>query len=116
MSDHPIPSAIRKQIIERLVKPDMLTVKTWPREIRLINQLTLQYPDPEFWLKHDLSFMLNSLAYFKSADGGAVLKTNYSVFHFSFDPPTEPPNSVDKHLGLGYSECAQIELTFAPEA
>ncbi len=84
----PVSTPTKRTAIQRYLKPEVLKQKgAWPREMKLINDLTAIYPDETFWVKHTLDFSLNSLAWFKTADGAATLKADYATFHLVLDTP-----------------------------
>jgi hypothetical protein len=46
---------------------------TWPKEVKIAKTLLSKYPDLKFWRSLDLGYKLNSLAYFLSEKGKALL-------------------------------------------
>lgn len=88
-----ITLGVKKAAIFRFLKPEVAKDhKVYGREMKLITELTALYPDPDFWMKAELTFKLNSLAWFKSPEGAAALKSLYQVFHLHLPPSIE----VDK--------------------
>lgn len=93
------PHQVKQGAIARFVKPESLKEKgAWPREMKVLNDLMTRYPDLDFWTRHEPDFLLNSLAWFKSADGAAHLDRVYAVFHYD---PT--PNIVDEPTESDYN-------------
>lgn len=95
-----ITLGVKKAAIFRFLKPEVAKDhKVYGREMKLITELTALYPDPDFWMKAELTFKLNSLAWFKSPEGAAALKSLYQVFHLHLPPSIE----VDKEPQSNYN-------------
>jgi hypothetical protein len=75
---------LRKVIISRLVTPPQAGVKAmfWPREMKISKELVAKYNDPDFWSRVDFGFKVNSLAWFKTADGIKRLEAKIKEFKF----------------------------------
>lgn len=87
-----LPLKSMQAILEFLLKPDQLKVPgAWPREMKLLKQLYPLYPDEQFWLKIDFTFMLNSLAYFKTGEGAIALKRQWGLYRMTHPAPVAPP-------------------------
>ncbi len=83
----------KTDIIERLVKPESLNRNInkggWAREVKLFNELLIDFPDETFWEKSSPGFVLHSLAWFKTPDGRAELSNRYKLFFFTLDTGTK---------------------------
>lgn len=77
--------------IGRYLKPDQ--TPNWRVEIPLFYRLWEQYPDIDFWLKHELPFHLNSLAWFLTEQGQAQLRDDWTLFHYVMPEPVENPKT-----------------------
>jgi hypothetical protein len=83
----PPPRAQVCDIIKRYLKSD--TTPNWRVECPLwYTKLWPAYPSVAFWTRHELSFPLNSLAWFLTEQGKAQLASDWLVFHY--EPPAEP--------------------------
>lgn len=89
------PHRVRLDIIERLVKPDILkgNPKMYAREMKNLNDLFPRYPDPAFWLGINLGFQLHSLAWFK-AEGAAELEAKWRYSLLIAAQPTPIPLDI----------------------
>lgn len=72
-------------LINRFLKPEMIQKNKgnftfWPREIKIIGQLFTKYPNEEFWITLNITFFLNSFAYFKTGDGENELEKQWRLF------------------------------------
>lgn len=86
------PRAQIEAIIRRYLKPE-ITTPDWRREFSTFHGLWKQYPSLDFWTRHELPFKLNSLVWFRGADGQAQLASDWIIFFFTFAEDTVP---VDK--------------------
>lgn len=73
---------INKYIVGKFVKPEKIN---WAREIKISKKLVKSYPNEEFWRGFELTFKLNSLAWFISGDGEIKIRTDYNLFSLQFD-------------------------------
>lgn len=91
-------TALKKNIIHRLLKPPQEGDKSrfWPREMKLVKQLLTEFPDQEFWAKATFPEKYNSLAWFLSSFGRAMVKRRISEFHFVPTVREEVKVSVEK--------------------
>lgn len=91
-------TALKKDIINRLLKPPQQGDKSrfWPREMKLVKQLLQEFPDEEFWVKATFPDKYNSLSWFLSSFGRAMVKRKISEFHFVPTVREEVKVSVDK--------------------
>jgi hypothetical protein len=54
----------------------------WPREMKILNQLSSKYPDEAFWLGLELKFKIPSLAWFLVQNGEKFLKEEWAKYKF----------------------------------
>jgi hypothetical protein len=66
----------KQAFITKFVQKETLS---WPREMKIANQLWAQYPNPEFWIIFELPFKLNSLAWL-IGDGKTELQRQWNFF------------------------------------
>lgn len=62
----------KKDFIARMVKSP-----NWGREMKILNSLVEECPEPNFWNTLSLDFTLNSLAFFKTDKGSDLLRSKY---------------------------------------
>jgi hypothetical protein len=88
----------KQKLIERFVKPDVLkSAKTiWGREMKLLNELVLKYPDDIFWQRFETGFSLHSLAWFKTPDGEREISNRFKTFHLDIPTTTSYDLKADK--------------------
>lgn len=65
----------------------------WGREVKISKQLLQKYPEISFWETLDLSFKLNSLAWFVNGEGEALLKKKYTISNL--DLPESPKYEME---------------------
>lgn len=85
-------------IIEKFVKPENLVKqpKSWAREMKLLNQLRQAYNEKDFWMNLNIGdFKLNSLAWFKMADGKAEIE-KYWRFYLHEKTQKKPLDETSK--------------------
>jgi hypothetical protein len=85
----PIKSKVSRDLSQflcsRFLKPELLKAnknnyKFWPREIKIIGKLFTNYPNEEFWITLNVTFFLNSFAYFLTGDGKNELEKQWRLF------------------------------------
>jgi hypothetical protein len=71
-------------IINRLIKTEILESKPdgkfWAREVKILKSLYSFYPNNQFWESVNLSFKLNSLAWFRTPDGQKNIREQFFIF------------------------------------
>ncbi len=100
MPNPPTLHQLKIQIIEHLVKPELL--KTQPgqpsifgREYKLLNALLKRYPDPAFWLDLHLGYLLNSFAFFKTERGAIELDQAWCMHEMEWAQRPVPAGPAD---------------------
>ena len=73
-----VPKINKREFVTRLLKAD--ANPNWPREMKVVNRLFEQVPDPVFWNSIELKFKLNSLCWLQSDKGRAFLNDEYRKF------------------------------------
>lgn len=68
---------IKKDAITRILHAVRKQEINWPREIKLINKIYLQYPKEEFWQNLNITFFIPSFAWFLTPNGKQFLGTEY---------------------------------------
>ena len=68
---------VKKDCLERILKPNVLNKFTYPRELGIINKLWALYPDIDFWRGFSLDFQLNSAAWLLTENGKDKLTQEY---------------------------------------
>jgi hypothetical protein len=54
----------------------------WPREMKIMNQLSSKYTDESFWLGLELKFKIPSLAWFITSNGDKFLREEWAKYKF----------------------------------
>ena len=55
----------------------------WPREMKMMNQLSSKYPDEPFWMGLEVKFKIPSLAWFITPNGDKFLKEEWAKYKFN---------------------------------
>lgn len=105
-----IPHRVKQLTIERLVKEE---TRNWPREMKLLAQLSKEKDDPRFWGELNLGFQLHSLAWFKLPDGAAELEKHWRLHQMTLDKPANPAILPD--IPVEAPQPRQNALTWASE-
>lgn len=101
--------------IEFLVKPDSLKQKgAWGREMKTLKQLFPLYPEAAFWTSIDFTFMLNSLLYFKSAEGAQELKRQWGLYQLTRPREVAPRKVPDFALDSETNPSTLVEESTPP--
>ena len=72
----------KKYLIAKYLKDKK--VENLKQELFVAKRLLLAYPNGKFWLNYDLTFKLNSLAFFFTPDGAALINSAYKEFFLEF--------------------------------
>ena len=80
--------------IKRFVKPESYKGNS-KRERSAFTKLFGLYPDPQFWLKWDLGFQLNSLYWLVGPEGKDKIDIGFKMFHLNLDVPSAPKAPLD---------------------
>lgn len=73
----------KKNVIESLLNvPKVNKRGFWAREIKLLNDLFMQYPSLDFWRKLNFPDRYDSLSFFKSQFGMEKLKKKFSEYNY----------------------------------
>ena len=86
---------IHKFIVGKYVKEESII---WPREIKIAKKLTNAYPNQDFLQTFELTFSLNSLAWFLTARGCEMITREYNLFNAEEKKSVEAGVS-DKKVG-----------------
>ena len=112
----PPPRAQVEAIVRRYLKPDQ--TPNWRQEMPLAYGLLKAYPSVAFWTRHELSFALNSLAWFLTEQGKAQLESDWVVFHWdgSPTPAAEPPSEAVAQATVDTSPQLDYNAVMLPPA
>lgn len=55
----------------------------WPREMKILNQLSFKYGDEAFWMGLEVKFKIPSLAWFITPNGDKFLKEEWAKYKFN---------------------------------
>jgi len=73
----------KKRVVQRLL-PNIQS-RDWPHQMKVFNELYLEYPNNEFWNKVIFNIDLTSLEYFKWDIGINLLHKKYIEFSYIID-------------------------------
>lgn len=113
----PIKSKVTRDLsmflTNRFLKPEIIQkhkidYKFWPREIKMIGKLFTQYPNEDFWITLNVTFFINSFAYFLTGDGANELEKQWRLF--CVNKKIDSHNNIDSKTNLPI-----IELNNKPE-
>ena len=93
-------------IVKKFLKPEKTDIN-WPNEVRIAKELFAKFPRFEFWEWYELSFYLNSLAFFKKKTNMLSLEeayTKYMKFNNFFQQP------IDFKLGEKIGNDKEVQL------
>ncbi len=108
----PPPRAQVEAIVRRYLKPDQ--TPNWRQEMPLAYGLLKAYPSVAFWTHHELSFALNSLAWFLTEQGKAQLASDWTVFHWN--PPSDPSSTPQADAALDTTPQPAYTVPYTPSA
>lgn len=106
-----VPHKTKIEIVKRHVKPEVLaSARTvWGRELKLITQLLVRYPDPDFWLDLGLGYSLHSLAFFKMERGMQELETAWRYYKLTGTVKSIPLDNPTKPTSMGVDPETAVE-------
>lgn len=85
MSEPRISRELSIFLIKRFIKDEKIKSfkgTDWGKEIKIIGQCYLSYPNEIFWKNLNLGFLLNSFAFFKTPDGKNELEKHWRLYNF----------------------------------
>ena len=76
----------------------------WAKEIKCAKWLLEGYPEMDFWSNLDLGYKLNSLAFFLTDRGQAIIRQEYAKFKLANPQNIDYPLEKDKIIELEVKE------------